>query len=253
MGNVRRDTIVVPEKDGDAAIRCAYPTLVEAKEYPGSGNPKFDITLMFDKKNPLHMKAINQLLADLEACRTEQWPDVSKRPRTPIVADQPHLGPKCPIKDGDVAINDKGIPISEANPEYIGHYIVKASCRQDSPPRIVDANNVGLLPAKCRAGFWYKIGINAYAYPQGSGGVTVGLNGVQLMREDEILSGAGADTADLFGNVGGDDPSLYSDGAKAAAPLTSAANPLGGLNTEGDDPLRQLGANAVDKKPGSLV
>lgn len=259
--SVNRPAVTIPSVGGADAVRCGYVTLAKARAYMEGSAPKFGITLMFAKNNPAHLAALSKLKEDLIACVNEQWPDPTSRPRTPIIADQPTLGPKCPIKDADVAINDKHIPIKEANPEYAGHFIITASALESQRPHVVGPNMEAIDPNLCRSGYWYKVNLQAYAYATSGGGVTFGLNGVQLVREDEAFGGGAPPITDMFAACGGADPSLYAgnalDGGASAAEANewlntgdkAAAN--SGINMNGA-PVDQHG-NPVMAQPKSLI
>jgi len=226
--SVNKPAVTVPCQEGLDAIRCSFVTLATPRAFQEGSAPKFEVTLMFDKKNETHLTVLRKLIDDLVACSLEQWPDEATRPRTPIVAKNSGEGPRSPVKDGDVAINDKRIKLCESNPEYAGHYIVKASCVESQRPHVVGPNKEAIDPNLCRSGYWYKVNLNAYAYTGGSGGVTVGLNGVQLIREDETLGGGKPSADSMFGAVAGGDVGAYKgdDPLAATTPGTGAAGDL---------------------------
>lgn len=221
--SINRPAVTVPAVEGQAAVRCSYVTLAKARAFQPGSPPKFSIDMLFDKKNEQHMVMLNALAVALNECLLEQWPDVKTRPLTPIVAKTTAHGPKSPIKDADVAVNEKGHPILEANPEYAGHYIVRASCNEDKPPHIVGGNKQTINPSLCRSGFWYKVNCNAYAYTGGAGGVTIGLNGVQLIKEDEAFGGGQPSADSMFGAVEGANPELYGEAGSTPAAGTDDA------------------------------
>lgn len=225
MAKANRPAITIPTTDGLEGVRCCYVTLANPRAFQPGAKGKYSITMMFDKSNEIEKKALRKLVADLQSVLEEQWKDPATRPRIPIVANTKGSGPKSPVKDGDIAVNDQGVPIKEKNPEYAGHYIVMASCTEDQVPHVVGPRNEQINPSLCRSGWWYKVNCNAYAYkpPNGGGFVTVGLNGVKLVREDEVLGGGRPSADQMFGDVG-DDPSMYADdGGAAADPLASVA------------------------------
>jgi len=232
--SINRDKFTAPQREGDAAVRCVGVCLAEAQAYQGGDNKQFSMVLMFDKKNPLHKAAVLKLKKDLEECLAEKYPDEKTRPRDTIYANKPPLGPKCPIKDGDVACNEKNIPIKEEHPENAGHWIVRVANKDR--PAVIDASGAAIDPNTCKSGYWYKVSINAYYYPGGSGGVTTGLNGAQLMKEDEVLGGGGGGVPaahTMFDSVGGANPEMYKDGGLGNDDLGSI--PDAGSKWTGDD------------------
>jgi hypothetical protein len=207
---------------------------------------------MYAKDNSVHIESLKKLKADLDACLIEQWPDPATRPRIPIVASQPGTGPKSPIKDGDVAVNDKHIPIKETNPEYAGHFIVTASCNENQRPHVVGSNKQTIDPNLCKSGYWYKVNLNAFAYTGGSGGVTVGLNGVQLIREDECLGGGGPSVDECFETVAGTDPVLYTGDGGGGSELDAAKSQADGWLDENQQQNAQI-PPAVEGTAGGPV
>ncbi len=221
MASINRDNITVPRfKDpaGEAIsdIRCGYLFLNAPDK-----NGKYRVTCMFDKQNPLHMAVVNQIKSELESLLVEAFPNAATRPANPIVAQQPGQGPGSPIKDGDVAVNSDGHPIKNNNPEYAGHYIVTPSSKDTV--FVLDGNALPLNPQECRSGYWFKVALNTYAYTGNNNGVTVGLNGVQLIRRDEVFGGAVRDVSTLFAPVaaGSQDPAAYA--ANAPTPMGAGA------------------------------
>jgi hypothetical protein len=258
--SVSKPKMTVPVMEGDAAIRCNWVTLAKAKSYQTGSPPKFGITLMYAKNNPVHIKSLKKLKADLDACLIEQWPDPATRSRIPVVANQPGTGPKSPIKDGDVAVNDKHIPIKEANPEYAEHFIVTASCNENQRPQVVGTrlNEKGKLetvdPNLCRDGYWYKVNLNAYAYSvKQSGGVTVGLNHVQLIREDECLGGEGPAVDECFGAVAGTDPALYTGDGGGGSELDAAKSQADGWLDENQQNAQTPIGGPAGQSGGSIL
>ena len=234
MATFKMKAHTVPNQDGrtDAdAIRCSFVTVVTPRAFQEGAVPKYSVVMMFDKANTTHMAEINRLKKELEACLVGQWPKDTARQGISVVANTPVFS-KASIKDGDVAINEAGHRLTEENPEYAGHYVVRVSGRKE--PHVVGKNGEAIDPKLCRSGFWYKVNVNAYAYTGGSGGVTVGLNGLQFIREDEVLGGGKPSADSMFGSVesGGDASQYAPDSTTPAQPAGGAADDLlGGPGT----------------------
>lgn len=188
-------------------VRVSYPQVFQARAVQAGQDPKFGIVMMLDKKDKEHMAYLKGIHADLQECLAENWPDERTRPRVPLVG-----GTDSPIKDGDKTVNRQGIPINERNPEYAGHYIIRAAtknrpvCVDRHMNEIMDSNEV-------YGGCFCKVGINAYSYDVGSNkGVTLGLNGVQKWADGESFGGGRPSADSMFEASGADDPDNYTSG-----------------------------------------
>lgn len=193
-------------------VRCSYPQLFTPRAVQAGATPKYGIVLMFDKKNKEQMDCLKLLRDEAQQVLEDKWPDEKKRPRIPVLGHD-----RSPIKDCDKALNNQGVPLVEQNPEYEGHYIIRANTTQ--PPLVVDGNKQEVLdPNKIYGGCWVKANINAYAYNQDTNqGVTFGLNGVQFHHDDDSFGGGRPSIDSMFDKVedtGADDPDNY-----AADPL----------------------------------
>lgn len=187
-------------------VRVSYPTVFTARSVLG-GNPSYGVVLMFDKKDKEHMDFLRQIHADVQSILTRAWPDEAKRPRVPIIGYT-----DSPIKDGDVTANRQGVPIGEKNPEYRGHYIIRAGrMEQNGPPAVVDRNRQEILDkAAVYGGCWCKVNINCYQRLQPTNpGVSIGLNGLQKWADDESFGGGRPSVESMFTSDGSDDPSAY--------------------------------------------
>lgn len=108
-----------------------------------------------------------------------------------------------------VVLPAKGNPIHPCaeKPDLDGydegwHYI---ACHSQRPPGVVDRNNVPLSDeTRVYPGVWAKAYINAFAWdhPVGGRGVSFGLNGIQIVRDDERLGGGAMNVADVFEPLG---------------------------------------------------
>lgn len=190
-------------------VRVSYPTLFTARAVNPGDDPKFGIVLMFDKTNAEHKECLRKLFADAQAVFNEEWPDPATAPRIPLVGHD-----KSPIKDGDKALNQQGVPVKEKNPEYAGHFIIRAGTFQRKP--VVDRDRAEILDSNAvYGGCFCKVNINPYTYNYPtSKGVTFGLNGVQFWKDDDPFGGArGPTLGDMFepGNVSSQNGSADDD------------------------------------------
>lgn len=205
-------------------IRVSYPCVFQPRAFQAGQTPKYSIALMFDKQNEEHKKVLATLHKQMQEALAEKWPDEKTRPRNPLIGDT-----RSPIKDGDKTLNTSGIPISEANPEYAGHYIVRASSTR--APRVVDRGlNTIMDSNEIYGGCFCNVNINVYTYDKGvNKGVTFGLNGVQKHADGESFAGGNMAAEDMFESGGADDPANYGDDPFAA--------PAGDAVTEDDLPF----------------
>lgn len=191
-------------------IKVSYPTIFQPKAFQPGGDPTFSIVLMIDKKNKEQMGFLRVLHADVKTCLETRWPDPAKRPRTPIIGET-----RSPIKDGDKTLNSQGIPYGENNPEYAGHYFVRAATKQR--PGVVDLNKQEIVDSnEIYGGCICRVNLNAYAFDMSQNkGVTFGLNAVQKWADDERFGGGRPPIDELFDDVGAngaDDPANYPGG-----------------------------------------
>lgn len=166
-------------------VRCIYPKLFTPEEYQGKS--RYGITLLLPKDSEQLEQvggAIKRLLTDVygsDAARKLQSFKGSKQ-SWPLKA----------LDDGGFTLNpkrhaDKGAPI------------------------VLDQAKRKLEPTDGRpyGGCWVNVSLDVYAFDKaGAQGVTTYLNGVQLVREDEPLAGAGsaascADDFESLENTGG--------------------------------------------------
>jgi hypothetical protein len=175
------------------SLRVSYPSIFVPRAYNPGDTPKYSIVVLFSKADPDDMKEVGQIYADLESALNEAFPDPATRPRTALVGDT-----YSPIKDGDVTIDKNGVPYREKNPEYVGHYFLRAST--ETPPAVVYRNNTPIIgAAEIYGGCYCKVNINVYSYEGRSNrGVTVGLNGVQKWDDGEAFGGGRPSVDQMF-------------------------------------------------------
>ena len=174
-------------------VRVSFPTVFTPRAIEQGQTPKYSIVLMFDKKDPAHMSALTALYAEAEAAFKAKWPDPAKAPRIPLKGHD-----KSPFKDGDTACNTQGVPLSEKNEEYAGHFIVRAA--STSKPAVVDRSMQEIIDTGAvYGGCWCKVNLNPYAYDTaGNKGITFGLNGVQFWQEGDAFGGGRPAVGDMF-------------------------------------------------------
>ena len=187
-------------------IRVAYTqNLIQAKR-TDQGVDAWSCTLLIDKQNKAQMAWLTELHTEAQAVLEAQWPDPKTRPRIPLVGHD-----KSPIKDADTnAKVQSGIPYSESNPEFAGHYIIPVAAYKNRPVVVDERMQDVLDPGKIQGGDWVKANVNPYARTRADNpGVSIGLNGIQFIREGEERFGGGRPSADsMFSPVPGADPAV---------------------------------------------
>jgi hypothetical protein len=101
-----------------------------------------------------------------------------------------------PIKDGDgEKLNGDPYP-----PECKGHWVINAkTSAANRKPLVVNAKNeVVHDPGFLRSGDYGCVQIALYGYTAGSGGVGVGLENIQKVRDGEPLGGGADNPASVF-------------------------------------------------------
>lgn len=121
------------------------------------------------------------------------WSQVEKLVTETATAKWGKIPPKLktPIKDGD----------NEGRAEFDGKYTIQAT--SNNKPDIVDKALKPIMDAnEIYSGAWYRASIRAYAWehPTGGKGVSIALDNVMKVRDDEAFSGrssADDDFADI--------------------------------------------------------
>lgn len=203
-------------------VRVSYPTIFTPRAMEQGQTPKYSIVLMFDKSNKDHMASLKELYLEAEAAFKAKWPDPAKAPRIPLRGHD-----KSPFKDGDTACNNQGVPLSEKNEEYAGHFIVRAA--STSKPAVVDRSMQEVLDTQAvYGGCWCKVNLNPYAYDtSGNKGITFGLNGVQFWKDDDSFGGGRPAVTDMFTKAE----------SESAANYSNSADPFGDSGGGEEDPF----------------
>lgn len=188
-------------------VRVSYPTVITPRTFQGGdGAPQYSIVLMFDKKNKEHKAFLKKLNEAAIKVKNEAWPNPDNAPRIPIVGHD-----KSPIKDADKNCNGQGVPLHEKNPEYAGHFIVRAASYDQ--PAVVDRDKSEIVAKnKVYGGCMCEVNINPYARKRKENpGISIGLNGVRFWTDGDSFGGSRPDVDDMFGDAESEDPGNYSD------------------------------------------
>lgn len=172
--------IVTPEFRG-SFVHLLEPHAIKAKQGEKQNDPRYSITIPVDKKDPF-WKKIDALIEETAVAKWGKVPAKLKNPK----------------KDGDEGDDDGNV-----RPELAGKWSVQAGCGLKSKPGVVDANLQPIMSAdEIYSGAWYRASIRAYAWehPTGGKGVSIALDNVMKVKDDEAFSGrtnASADFADF--------------------------------------------------------
>lgn len=197
-------TSVAKEPRTSPPLRISYPTVFVPKPFQAGQTPRFGVAVMINKKDKVQMDFLRVLHKDATDVMAEKWPNPETRPRIPLTGHDKSL-----FKDGDTALNNQGIPIREKNPEYVGHYIIRANSTQQ--PVLVDKGRQEIVDSReIYGGCYCKVNMNVYAYDQPSNGVTIGLNGLQKWADGESFGSGRPPVDEMFdAETGANDPANY--------------------------------------------
>ena len=159
-------------------VRFSYCNLFQphAPRNDPNGDRKYSVTLLIPKSNITAFNAVCAAMEEAAAYATAaKWNNV----RPPILPN--------PLHDGDGTRQD-GTPYGE---ECKGMWILTASCKENRPPFVVDQQVQPIIdPRGIYSGCWGNASVNFFGYfAAGKKGIGCGLNGVQLVRQDEPLGG----------------------------------------------------------------
>jgi hypothetical protein len=187
--------LVTPE------ARLAFPALFEPKPVQqGSDKLKFQATILLPPGTDL--APFKRAMA---AAARNQWGDK-------IPKGLKNWGPRsCEEREHLEGFDE-------------GWFFFSVKSNPDRRPAVVDQALRDILdPNKVYGGCWCKFHINAYAYDRPDGkGITFGLNGVQLIRDDTRFDGR-VDSTSLFTPVAG-----FADNSGSDKPSASEIDDLFG-------------------------
>lgn len=151
-------------------FRVAYPHVFRPqKPKSGDGDPKYSITMLFDKNDDL-----SELQQAIKAVKVERWGSKENWPefKHPVVVDGDK--PKHADKEG-----------------YKGHWAIKASTGEDRKPTVVDEDVKPIIdPAKFYPGCYAIASIYITTYDNEWGaGVRIVLDHVQKVDDGKPFGG----------------------------------------------------------------
>ena len=159
---------------------ASFPQLFEASGAPGF-DPKFSITMVFDKSEDL-----SKLRAACDEAIKKKW---GANPPSDI---------QLPVKDGDGKLDKDG----KQRPEFAGKKYITAKANPDSPPKVVDVElNPILDKSAVYGGCHMRAAVSAYAWSFASrNGVSLYLGNVQKVGDGEAF-GTASSVEDDFGSA----------------------------------------------------
>lgn len=158
-------------------VRCVWPKLFVAEEY--RGQRKYSVGLLIEKDSE-NYKQLQECIREAVASQFGNQ-DVEARIRkfkqTGVT--------KFPVKPfGD---DDNMVLITPKLAEAKGHPRVFDQAKKIIPPE---------QESRIRAGYWLNASVDVFCHNKEGGGICFYLNGVQLVKEDAVLSGSGSETCD---------------------------------------------------------
>jgi hypothetical protein len=157
-------------------VRFSYLNCFEAKETP-SGKLKYSACIMIPKTAKSILRIIQEAIDEATA------KGISSNKFSKKDASKGSF--RTPLRDGDTE-HDNG----DRGAEFKGMYFLNAS--SDNQPDVVGKNpKVPIIDAnEAFSGCWGRVDVNFFPYhAAGNKGVGVGLNNIQIVKEDERLDG----------------------------------------------------------------
>lgn len=155
-------------------FRVSYPHLFKAQAF-GDAEPKYSVTMLFSKKSD--MSAITRAIT---AAKTAKWGAKDKWPKMkyPVYLDG---------DDEDVYLDQKG----DEKKGYKGHWVIKATAREDQRPGLVDENVEDITDQRLfYPGCYARAQVFVQAWDNKFGkGVSFYLDHVQKTRDGESFGG----------------------------------------------------------------
>jgi ssDNA-binding protein len=162
-------------------VRITFPTLFEAKQVNGQGDPKFSASFLFPRTHA----QVGELQKALIAAATEKW-----GAKTDEVLKGLKAGDRLAIHDGDAKTDYDG---------YAGNLFLNASNK--IRPLVIDGNRAPLqaVDGKPYSGCYVNAIVELWAQDNQFGKrINASLLGVQFLRDGERLAGGGVAAADDF-------------------------------------------------------
>jgi hypothetical protein len=186
-----------------AAFRLAFPEVFTAKAAPGSDKAKFSVTMLFPKDGSslipsLPGKGLMELRRLALAAVKEKWGEDKEKwpPFFKSLDFKTYVSPLgkdgWPIRDGDLVEWDG----------FAGNYFIRAASQFQ--PGIIDSKKADIIDKQAvHGGLICRAQVNAYAYDTaGNKGVTLGLNNLQILKDDGVVFGGKQAASKVFDSYG---------------------------------------------------
>lgn len=161
-------------------FRGSHVHLFKARKASASAEPKFSMVIPIPKEDPFW----EEIDEATEKVAMEEWGRVPKKL-------------KRTIHDGDEQDEDKD------KPEWHGCYYFNAS--SDTRPGVIDkATGKEIIdPSEVYSGAWYiaSVNVSPWEHDEGGKGVSIYLNNVMKVKDDEAFSGRVSAAADFAGYI----------------------------------------------------
>lgn len=172
--------------------RCIFPNLVSPEPYQEGQEAKYAIKILIPKSDKENLKLIEQYInAEVEASpkfKQSVKPRVKKRAKD----FQEGENKNCIFKDGDIINARRKEDEKEPYEAYNDHYVLSFSKRTSYGPIVIADSHGNILDkdlalAEIQSGYWVKLHVTSYCYPKPDPGISLQLQGVQKIKDDEIF------------------------------------------------------------------
>ena len=172
--------------------RCVFPTLGEPKSFAEGDAGKYSIKVLIPKTDKAgYKKALDFITESVNECGEWKAPVKAQVIKTAKDFDN-GLNDNCVLKDGDL-INEQRVNQDKSPVEaYKGHWVISAGRKASfGAPLVVgkDAQQIpaAMIDAMIQPGYHVNAQVSAYCYSKPKFGITLQLQAVQLVKEDEVF------------------------------------------------------------------
>lgn len=172
-------------------VRFSFVRVFEARENNFTNEMEYSVDVLLPKSDKVQVKKVKEMIKAINEEILEKNASKFKGKLPPAWRE--------PLKDGDEVAKEKGWDA------YEGMYVLTPKRKEeDGRPLCVDKNKQAItVKEDMYSGCWGTVSMNMYGYTKGTGGVTLALNGLQKVTDDERLDGGGS--LNDFDNEGDED------------------------------------------------
>lgn len=170
--------------------RCVYPTLANPKSFTDDeSQAKYSIKVIIPKED-------KEFVAKFKTWVKSQidgtdWSATMKKQVLKTAFDSDNgYNDNCVLKDGD-HINQRRVDEDKDPVEaYENHYIISANRKGSfGPPLVVGTSakplGMDMIESEIIGGYWVNVQVSGYCYSKPKAGVSIQLQAVQKVREDD--------------------------------------------------------------------